>query len=234
MILTYKVRVVEIDGDPWFVAKDACDVLGLLNTGSTLSKLEAHEVRRVAHSNVHRMDISFPNRGANCVSESGLYALIMRSDKPEAKEFRVWVTQEVLPSIRKNGGYVAGQELVAKGEMDDMDFLARAQEVAARVLADMKGKLKAANDTIGTHLLKVTVDEHRALNHIYLDQGLKVKLGKVATMILRDRGQEPEKQTRLIYSSYGTSREVTVHVYPKDVLDDAAPTKASVPICYCP
>ncbi len=190
---SHQVRVVEIDGDPWFVAKDACDVLGLGNPAMACRPLEEVERRRLTR----RDSISLFDRvhapSYLAVSESGLYALIMRSDKPEAKEFRVWVTREVLPSIRKNGGYVAGQEAVAKGEMSDMEFLARAQEVASRVLADMKGKLKAANDTIDRNLLKVTVDEHRALSHIYLDQGLKVKLGKVATMILRDRGQEPEK-----------------------------------------
>jgi hypothetical protein len=70
----------------------------------------------VLRSTVNPIVSSFPNTGLVCVSESGLYKLIMRSDKPEAKDFQDWVTRVVLPAIRKDGGYVMGEEKVATGE----------------------------------------------------------------------------------------------------------------------
>lgn len=117
--LSNTVRVVEIDGQPWFAATDVCDILELTHVASSLNKLADDEVRLISRSNVDRINISFPNRGLNCVSESGLNKLIMRSDKPEAREFQDWVTREVLPAIRKDGMYVAGEEKVKTGEMSE-------------------------------------------------------------------------------------------------------------------
>jgi len=68
---------------------------------------------------------------AMLVSESGLYKLIMRSNKPEAREFQDWVTRDVLPAIRKDGAYIMGEEKVATGEMSDLESLARAQAVVS-------------------------------------------------------------------------------------------------------
>src|SRR5690242_610539 len=105
------VRVVTIDGNPWFVAADVCRALGLTpHNGSFthhLTRLQVGEARKASRS-----DVEVPLRGGNLmlVSESGLYKLVLRSDKPEAREFQDWVTREVLPSIRKHGIYVAGQE----------------------------------------------------------------------------------------------------------------------------
>lgn len=101
-----QIRVVEIDGEPWFVAADVFRALGI-DLSSTTSRymhfLRDDEVRFVSRSDVEQINVSFPNRGVNCVSESGLYKLVMRSDKPQAKPFQNWVTQVVLPAIRKDG-----------------------------------------------------------------------------------------------------------------------------------
>lgn len=101
------VRVVEKNGDPWFVAKDVCDVLGYQNPSKTLSDhLDDDE----------RSNVSLGRQGkANVISESGLYTLIIRSNKPQAKPFRRWVTKEVLPQIRRTGSYsipTPGHDLV--------------------------------------------------------------------------------------------------------------------------
>ena len=100
-----EVRTVQKDGEPWFVLKDVCQILGI--DASQLKKvadrLEPDEKCRNQITTV---------RGAKetwIINESGLYNVILRSDKPEAKPFRKWVTSEVLPSIRKNGGYIAGK-----------------------------------------------------------------------------------------------------------------------------
>jgi prophage antirepressor-like protein len=94
------LRALTIDGNPWFVAADVCRCLGLPGHGMAYRKLAADE-----RTNVNRIDVGLqPGRPMVAVTESGLYKLIMRSDKPEAREFQDWVTREVLPSIRRTGG----------------------------------------------------------------------------------------------------------------------------------
>lgn len=93
-----------LEGNPWFVAKDVCDALGYAesNRGNILLKLNKEEVtlKRIQSS----------TRSLSLVSEAGLYKLLMRSDKPQAKPFQDWVTKEVLPSIRKTGSYSTHKE----------------------------------------------------------------------------------------------------------------------------
>lgn len=98
------VRTVMIDGEPWFIAKDVCDVLGLGQVSRALDRLESDErgLVKVTHPQSVAASLEMAT-----VNESGLYTLILRSDKPDAKRFRKWVTSEVLPSIRKHGGYLS-------------------------------------------------------------------------------------------------------------------------------
>jgi prophage antirepressor-like protein len=100
------IRVVTLDGNPWFVAKDTTDVLGLLNVNNACRPLNEDEKRTVTRTT--NRELFSLGRGSSrliLISESGLYKLIMRSDKPEARTFQDWVTREVLPAIRKDGGY---------------------------------------------------------------------------------------------------------------------------------
>lgn len=90
------IRVVEIDGNPWFVAKDVAQVLSLTNVSVAVLPLEPNEKTK--------LNLGLAGRAPIGISESGLYKIIMRSDKPEARAFQNWVTQVVLPSIRKDGG----------------------------------------------------------------------------------------------------------------------------------
>ena len=110
----FKIRVIMRLGDPWFVASDACKCLELKDDAGTICR-ELDEQDKVTLSREEFMG-GVSNRGIICsvdsrvqslvfVSESGLYDLIMQSRKPEAKAFKRWVTHEVLPSIRKTGGY---------------------------------------------------------------------------------------------------------------------------------
>lgn len=94
------VRTVERDGEPCFVLKDVCAVLGIANHKMTAQRLDEDEV-----SWADLTDSLGRKQGATIINESGLYNVILRSDKPEAKPFRKWVTSEVLPAIRKTGGY---------------------------------------------------------------------------------------------------------------------------------
>ena len=94
-----KLRTVVENEDVWFLAKDVSDILEYRNAPDMVRNLDADEklVRTVC--------VSGQNRGVNFINESGLYHAVIQSKKPEAKKFRKWVTSEVLPSIRKTGGY---------------------------------------------------------------------------------------------------------------------------------
>lgn len=105
------VRVVIRDDEPWFVAKDVCGVLELEKTDSAIRELEPDE------KGTHVVSTLGGNQRMSVVSESGLYALIFKSRKPEAKVFRKWVTSEVLPAIRKTGRYV-NQATVLSGDKE--------------------------------------------------------------------------------------------------------------------
>lgn len=91
-----EVRTVVQDSEPWFIAKDVCDVLEIKNPTQAVQQLDEDE----------RSMFYIGRQGeTNIISESGLYTLVIRSNKPQAKPFRRWVTHEVLPSIRKTGSY---------------------------------------------------------------------------------------------------------------------------------
>lgn len=109
-----KIRVVMIDGEPWFVAADVCKVLDIGNPSQAVTRLdEADEYQQVA-GNLISNEVGFAPRGVLVVSESGLYVLVLGSRKPEARKFKRWVTGEVLPTIRKTGAYGVQRELTRR------------------------------------------------------------------------------------------------------------------------
>lgn len=126
------------NGDPWFVAKDVCDILGLENSRKATADLDPDEKNTVTISD------GIPgNPNKTIISEPGLYKLIMRSRKPEAKEFQRWVTHEVLPSIRRTGGYIPA------GDADnDEDIMARAVLIAQKTIERKNQQLKAKDAQI--------------------------------------------------------------------------------------
>lgn len=103
------VRSLLLNGEPWLVAKDVCDILGIVNHKDAIKALDDDEVGKtylgVITGTKKDGTPAFQKVNVNIVNESGLYTLIMRSNKPEAKAFRKWVTGEVLPAIRKRGYY---------------------------------------------------------------------------------------------------------------------------------
>lgn len=101
-----KVRIIEMNGEPWFVGKDVAEILGYSNPRDALSKhVDDEDKNTVA---IHDGNKGNPNQVI--INESGLYSLILSSKLPKAKEFKHWVTSEVLPSIRKTGKYSARKE----------------------------------------------------------------------------------------------------------------------------
>jgi len=103
-----EVRTIIKDGEPWFVAKDVCNILEIVNSRDAVSRLDHDE------KGVVLIDTPGGNQEMVVVSEPGLYELIMTSRKPEAKKFKRWVKHEVLPSIRKTGSYSIGQYQIPK------------------------------------------------------------------------------------------------------------------------
>jgi prophage antirepressor-like protein len=100
-----KVRIIEMNGEPWFVGKDVAEILGYSNTRDALSKHVDDEDKADVAIHDGRQ-----NRNMTVINESGLYSLILSSKLPSAKEFKHWVTAEVIPSIRKTGKYSARKE----------------------------------------------------------------------------------------------------------------------------
>lgn len=108
------------DGEPWFVVKDVCEILGVINSRDAIARLDDDEKNTVVLTDGNR-----GNPKKTVVNEAGFYSLVLSSRKPEAREFKRWVTHEVLPSIRKSGGYIA-----TNGTESNEELLARAVLVA--------------------------------------------------------------------------------------------------------
>lgn len=104
-----KVRVIEKNNEPWFVGKDVAEILGYSDTFGALKKHVDQEDRQNCQNSSFES-----NRGLTIINESGLYALILSSKLPVAKQFKRWVTSEILPAIRKTGSYSVNQDIKAR------------------------------------------------------------------------------------------------------------------------
>ena len=158
-----QVRTVLVDEAPWWVLADVCKALGLTNPRAVAARLDEDEKNTVTLTDGIR-----GNPRVNVVSESGLYAVILRSDKPEAKAFKRWVTHDVLPSIRQTGAYDAAS---AQAPVDTVP-------VAAPVVPELSAgvRLKRAELLI------------RAAEHPALPQDEQVRLLNQAAMDLTGMG----------------------------------------------
>ena len=112
-----QVRVTDMEGNPWFVAKDVCLILGFRDAFNGTRYLDEEEKATLIQSTPGG------DQEVTIISESGLYSLVLRSRKPEAKAFKKWVTRDVLPAIRKTGAYVSpamtGQDVIRLGQAND-------------------------------------------------------------------------------------------------------------------
>lgn len=126
------------NGEPWFVAKDVCDILGT-DTRDLHKILESDEITNVDSIHIAQNGGKAPL----IISEPGLYRLVMKSRKPEAKEFQRWVTHEVLPQIRKTGGYIPTTDAD-----DDMTILAKAVMIGQRTMEEQKRRIAAQESHI--------------------------------------------------------------------------------------
>lgn len=158
-------RTLERNGEPWFVLKDVCDAINLGNATAVANRLDKDELSLIKLPHPQS-----PNKTIEmiCVNESGLYSVILRSDKPEAKPFRKWVTSEVLPAIRKTGSYQAKPMSIAENLAAQAQLLVEQEKRIARIeqrvdhaltaiarpqadnwIADMKGSIRAYCEATG-------------------------------------------------------------------------------------
>lgn len=128
-----EVRVMERNGEPWFVGKDVAGILGYERP----TKAVADHVDPEDRDAVPIQDCIGRMQNTPLINESGLYSLILSSKLPTAKQFKRWVTSEVLPSIRKHGGYVAGQE-----SMSDDELMAKALLMAHSKIEEREKQIK--------------------------------------------------------------------------------------------
>lgn len=131
------IRVMEIDGQPWFVGRDVASVLGYSSPSVAVVKRVEEEDKGISV-----LETPGGKQKTVIINESGLYSLIMSSKLPTAKQFKRWVTSEVLPSVRKNGGYIAGQE-----ELTEAELMAKALLVAQKALEDREKRIAELSQT---------------------------------------------------------------------------------------
>lgn len=202
------VRIVEKGGEPWFVAKDVCDILALGNPRSSIALLDEDE------RGVHSMDTPSGKQEMGIISEAGLYSLILRSRKPEAKAFKRWVTHEVLPSIRKTGAYLSPgmsneqvKALVATLE----------EEMYRRIQAENRlAKLEAHAEELARSAIPATPFGE-----------LSQKTGRPRTCLVRNylRSAQEVKQEH-----FGTYIQLLLPLYAaRELLLDALPVPTSAP-----
>lgn len=154
------VRAVTIDGEPWFVAADICSALNLSNTAMAVTGLDDDE------KGISTVDTRGGAQPLTIISESGLYSLMLRSRKPEAKQFKRWLTHDVLPSIRKTGSYTAKPldplELFAQS-VEAMRHLQARQMMSEAAVERLEQRV---NEAAETHLMLQRPANAEAITHI--------------------------------------------------------------------
>lgn len=126
-----RVRTIEQNGEPWFIARDVCECLSIGKYRDAVSRLEEDERGSV------EVDTPGGKQGMTAINEYGLYNLILSSRKPEAKEFKRWITHEVIPAIRKTGGYIAGTE-----NLSDDEIMAKALLIGKRTIEQQQLRIQ--------------------------------------------------------------------------------------------
>ena len=156
-----EVRTVMVSDEPWFVAADVCKALELSNPTVAVSRLDEDE----------RAKFNLGRQGeGTIINEAGLYSLILGSRKPEAKVFKRWITHDVIPAIRKTGGYIQGEE-----SMSDDDLIARALVMAQKKIELREQQLKEKDAQLELQKPKVDFADHVTDSDNAIDMGTFAK-----------------------------------------------------------
>lgn len=168
--------ILDENGEPWFVASDVCKSLEIKNTTDALKRLDEDEKSR--------FNLGLPGGATNVVNEYGLYNLILASRKKEAKHFRRWITHEVIPDIRKDGGYM----LVNRDDSEE-EIMAKAVLIAKKSIERLKLENKQKDQIIGE--LKPKAD--------YVDKILQNKSLIKVSAIAKDYGMSAQEMNKLLH-----------------------------------
>jgi prophage antirepressor-like protein len=186
------------NGDPWWVAKDICKILGLEDTHKAVQRLEEDEKGR----NI------IPTLGGDqemlVINEPGLYSLMLRSNKPEAKQFKKWITHDVLPAIRKTGKYeIQG--------MSELDLIIRSAEALKKIETRVH-TLEAKTHINSGQTGYWTITAWCKLNNLKISLDEAMQRGREATKFSNEWGAEIGK--------VHDERFGLVNSYREDVLDE--------------
>lgn len=177
-----EVRTIQKNGEPWWVLADVCKVLDLSNPSKVADRLEPDEKAN--------FELGLRGGATNCINESGLYAVILRSDKPRAKPFRKWVTNEVLPSIRKHGAYMTDQTL--ERALTSPDFLI---ELATQLKAE-QAQRKQLETTVAVQNQQIAELQPKASYYdVVLNCKDLISIGKIA----KDYGWSAQKLNEYLH-----------------------------------
>ena len=217
-----KVRVIQIEGQPWWVLTDICKVLGISNSRMVADRLDADE--KAILKSQPGLPLVIPNRGLSIISESGLYAVILRSEKPNAKSFRKWVTSEVLPSIRKHGAYITQDtlsQMIGSPEFTDalLDALTdataknyaledRIDELAPK--ARFCDKVLLSGDALQTSIIAKDYGMTAvAFNRLLHDLGIQYRVGNT-WLLYKEYTDKGFTKTKTYHTPSGTA---VIHTY---------------------
>ena len=166
------IRTKLIDDEPWFVAADVCKALGLAHGRDAVAALDSDE------KGVDSIDTLGGKQSVTIINEPGLYSLVLSSRKPEAQAFKRWITHEVLPSIRKTGGY--GQQ---KAD-DSLSVLVQSTKALASMAEELLGigrKVDALEERVAVFdTLDITGDDRDKLNRLVVDYAAKAGISFAA------------------------------------------------------
>lgn len=192
-----EIRTVIIDGEAWFVGKDITEILGYSNSSKALSDHvdEDDKVNNVSLS-------SLGQRGGWLINESGLYSLILSSQMPNAKKFKRWVTNEVLPSIRKTGGYVNNDELFIN------TYLPFAEESVKVLFLQTLQTVRKQNATIQSQRLEIEkqkqeiVYKEDVIIGLVGDIDLATKRQRITQIVRHCKNRNYQERYMLLYSEF--------------------------------
>ncbi|MBT2714721.1 phage antirepressor KilAC domain-containing protein [Bacillus sp. ISL-57] len=202
------VRTVILNSEVYFVAKDVCDVLEIRNTTDALKRLDSDEVTR--------FNLGGLAGEVNLINEPGLYTLVLGSRKPEARQFKRWVTHEVLPSIRKHGAYMTDNVLEnAIGNPDFMIGLLENLKEEKQRVKELESKVEADEpkityyDTILSTTNAVNISQiaedyglsPQALNRILKEEKVQRYVGKQWLLLQRHKGKGLTKTETVKYGN---------------------------------
>lgn len=203
-----KVRTAILDNDVWFVGKDVAEALEYVNTKQALiDHVDVEDKQIFKGSDLRPLDFVIPNRGMTFINESGLFSLVLSSKLPTAKEFKRWITKDVIPSIRKYGMYATA---------DTIDKIIANPDNAIKMLTALKQEREAKEQAYKT------IDMLTHTGKLYTTSEIAKELGyksaRVLNQELADRSvQFKQNKTWLLYSKYANQGLVSIK---QDVRED--------------